>query len=88
LLTLQGLNEGNLPGDFVNYRVDSKDKEGHPSLYKGKSGCYIFFCLEGGSYYIGSAVCFYTRFKGHKFNSVRPERGGDNALYTSVREFG
>lgn len=73
---------------FVNYVVDSKDKEGHPSLYKGKSGCYAFLCLKSGSYYVGSAVCLYTRYRGHKVNSVRPKRGGDNALYLSVRELG
>ena len=67
--------------------MDSIDNEGHPSRYKGESGCYVFFCLKGG-YYIGSAVCLHTRYKAHRVNSVRPDRGGNNALYLSVREFG
>jgi hypothetical protein len=71
----------------VDYKIDSKDKNGHPGLYKGKSGCYVFLCLENGSYYIGSPVCLYTRYKSHKVNSIRPDRGGDTALYLSVREF-
>lgn len=29
--------------DFIDYRVDGQDKQGHPSLYTGKSGCYAFF---------------------------------------------
>jgi len=90
------VKEGDLSVDFIGWIV--KIKKG--ILYKGKSGCYIFICLEAtpskvmgrlrspGDYYIGSAVCFYTRFKSHKINSVRPDRGGYNALYTSVRELG
>ncbi len=26
--------------DFPDYGVDGQDKQGHPSLYTGKSGCY------------------------------------------------
>lgn len=89
LLPWQGfVKKEDLQRDYVNYQVDSQNKEGHPSLYRGKSGCYIFFCLKNGSYYIGSAVCLHTRYKSHKVNSIRPERGGDNALYLSVRELG
>lgn len=44
---------GNLQRDFVNYRVNSNDKPGHPRLYKGKSGCYIFWCLNDDSYIVG-----------------------------------
>ena len=73
--------------DFVNYRVNSDDKQGHPRLYKGKSGCYIFWCINEDSYYVGSAICLYNRYKSHKLNSYRPERGGDNALYSLVRKF-
>lgn len=71
-----------------NYEVESKNNKGHPSLYKGQSGCYIFYCKKTNSLYIGSAVCFYTRFKGHKVNSYRPNRGGYNALYRSVGDLG
>ena len=67
--------------------MDSIDNKGHPSLYKGESGCYVFL-FKRGYYYIGSAVCLHTRYKAHRVNSVRPDRGGDNALYLSVREFG
>ena len=73
--------------DFVNYRVNSDDKQGHPRFYKGKSGCYIFWCINDDSYYIGSAICLYNRYKSHKLNSYRPERGGDNALYSLVHKF-
>lgn len=75
-------------GDFLDYRVDGQDKEGHPSLYTGKSGCYAFLCLNTGDYYVGSAVCLNTRYKAHKVNSSRPERGGSNSLYLSVRKHG
>lgn len=75
-------------GDFLDFRVDGLDKEGHPSLYTGKSGCYAFLCLKTGDYYVGSAVCLNTRYKAHKVNSSRPERGGSNSLYLSVRKHG
>lgn len=74
--------------DFRDYGVDGSDKLGHPSLYTGKSGCYAFLCLKTGDYYIGSAVCLNTRYKAHKINSSRPERGGTNSLYLSVRKHG
>ena len=32
--------------DFLGYGVDGQDKQGHPSLYAGKSGCYAFLCLK------------------------------------------
>ena len=44
--------------------------------------------LNLGTFYIGSAICLYTRFKSHKVNSMRPKRGGDNAFYLAVRESG
>ena len=65
-----------------------KIKKGHPSLYKGKAGCYIFLNLINNQYYIGSAICLNSRYKNHKVNSVRPDRGGDNVLYLAVRELG
>jgi len=74
--------------DFLDYGVDGQDKQGHPSLYTGKSGCYAFLCLKTGDYYVGSAVCLNTRYKAHKVNSSRPERGGSNSLYISVRKHG
>lgn len=74
--------------DFLDYGVDGQDKQGHPSLYTGKSGCYAFLCLKTGDYYVGSAVCLNTRYKAHKVNSSRPERGGSNSLYLSVRKHG
>jgi len=74
--------------DFLNYGVDGQDKQGHPSLYTGESGCYAFLCLKTGDYYVGSAVCLNTRYKAHKVNSSRPERGGSNSLYLSVRKHG
>jgi hypothetical protein len=74
--------------EFLDYNVDSEDKQGHPSLYKGMSGCYVFMCLKTGDYYIGSAICFNTRYKAHKINSTRPERGGHNSLYLSVSKYG
>ena len=74
--------------DFLDYKVDGQDKQGHPSLYTGKSGCYAFLCLKTGDYYVGSAVCLNTRYKAHKVNSSRPERGGSNSLYLSVRKHG
>jgi hypothetical protein len=74
--------------DFTDYGVDGQDKQGHPSLYTGKSGCYAFWCLKTGDYYVGSAVCLNTRYKAHKVNSSRSERGGSNSLYLSVRKHG
>ena len=73
---------------FLAYKVDGQVKQGHPSLYKGMSGCYVFFCLKTGDFYVGSAVCLNTRYKSHKVNSSRPERGGFNSLYLSVRKHG
>jgi hypothetical protein len=74
--------------DFIDYVVDGQDKQGHPSLYTGKAGCYAFLCLKTNDYYVGSAVCLNTRYKAHKVNSSRPERGGSNSLYLSVRKHG
>lgn len=74
--------------DFIDYRIDGQDKQGHPCLYTGNSGCYAFLCLKTGDYYVGSAVCLNTRYKAHKVNSSRPERGGSNSLYLSVRKHG
>lgn len=74
--------------EYTSYKVNSKDKKAHPSLYSSKSGCYMFECLDTGSQYIGSAICLYTRYKAHMVNSIRPERGGNNAFYLSVRELG
>jgi hypothetical protein len=74
--------------DFQDYAVDGLDKQGHPSFYTGMSGCYAFFCLKTGDYYIGSAVCLNTRYKAHKVYSSRPERGGSNSLYLSVHKHG
>lgn len=88
LLNLKDLADKGYIGDFVDYAMDSKDKKGHPSLYQGNSGCYLFLNLNLGIFYIGSAICLYTRFKSHKVNSMRPERGGDNAFYLAVRELG
>lgn len=77
------------PRDFLDYMVDGSDKQGHPSLYTGNSGCYAFFCLKTGDYYIGSAICLNTRYKTHKMRSSRPEeRGGSTSLYLSVRKHG
>lgn len=73
---------------YPYYVVDGQDKQGHPSLYTGMSGCYAFLCLKTGDYYVGSAVCLNTRYKAHKVNSSRPERGGSNSLYLSVRRHG
>ena len=74
--------------DFPDYKVDGPDKQGHPSLYTGVSGCYAFLCLKTGQYYVGSAICLNTRYKAHKVNSSRPERGGSNSLYLSVQKNG
>jgi hypothetical protein len=76
------------PRGFVDYLVDGPDKQGHPSLYIGNSGCYAFLCLKTGDYYIGSAICLNTRYKTHKVISSRPERGGYTSLYLSVRKHG
>nr|YP_009072388.1 truncated GIY-YIG endonuclease [Sclerotinia borealis]AHX83030.1 truncated GIY-YIG endonuclease [Sclerotinia borealis] len=76
------------PKDFIDYPIDGPDKQGHPSLYAGKSGCYAFLCLKTGDYYVGSAICLNTRYKTHKVRSSRPERGGSTSLYLSVREHG
>ena len=74
--------------EFHDYVVDGQDKQGHPSLYTGVSGCYAFLCLKTGEYYVGSAICLNTRYKAHKVNSSRPERGGSNSLYLSVQKHG
>lgn len=76
------------PKDYIDYPIDGPDKQGHPSLYAGKSGCYAFLCLKTGDYYVGSAICLNTRYKTHKVRSSRPERGGSTSLYLSVREHG
>jgi len=87
-MSLDKLTYGITPKDFVDYRVDGQDKQGHPSLYTGKSGCYAFLCLKTGDYYVGSAICLYTRYKAHKVTSNRPEKGGSTSLYLSVRKHG
>lgn len=88
LMSLEEYPKKIIPRDFPDYRVDGPGKSGHPSVYIGKSGCYAFLCLKTGDYYIGSAVCLNTRYKAHKVNSSRPERGGSNSLYLSVRKHG
>lgn len=88
LISLEEYTKEITPGDFLDYGVDGADKQGHPSLYTGKSGCYAFLCLKTGDYYVGSAVCLNTWYKAHKVNSSRPERGGSNSLYLSVRKHG
>lgn len=75
-------------GDFIDYRVDGQDKQGHPSLYTGKSGCYAFLCLKTGDYYVGLAICLYIRYKMHKVRSSRPEKGGSTSLHLSIRKYG
>ncbi len=80
-------NQGD-KGSNTNHTSSEKIKKGHPSLYKGKAGCYIFLNLINNQYYIGSAICLNSRYKNHKVNSVRPDRGGDNVLYLAVRELG
>lgn len=74
--------------DFRDYVVDGPDKQGHPSLYTGESGCYAFLCLKTGDYYVGSAICLNTRYKTHKVRSSRPEKGGSTSLYLSIRKHG
>lgn len=88
LISLDGYTKEITKGDFIDYQVDGQNKQGHPSLYTGESGCYAFLCLKTGDYYVGSAVCLNTRYKAHKVNSSRPERGGSNSLYLSVRKHG
>jgi len=88
LMSLDKYTKEIAPRDYIDYGVDGPDKQGHPSLYIGMSGCYAFLCLKTGDYYVGSAVCLNTRYKAHKVNSSRPERGGSNSLYLSVRKHG
>ena len=88
LMSLGKDNKEITPRDFPDYKVDGPDKQGHPSLYTGVSGCYAFLCLKTGEYYVGSAICLNTRYKAHKVNSSRPERGGSNSLYLSVQKHG
>nr|AVD96792.1 GIY-YIG homing endonuclease [Ophiostoma novo-ulmi subsp. novo-ulmi] len=85
---VEGIKQINISNDLPSYLVEGSDKQGHPYLYTGMSGCYIFYCLKTGQYYVGSAICFNTRYKAHKVNSSRPERGGSNSLYLSVEKFG
>lgn len=61
LMSLDKQTKEITPKDFLDYVVDGQDKQGHPSLYTGKSGCYAFLCLKTGDYYVGSAVCLNTR---------------------------
>lgn len=49
---------------------------------------YLFVNTVTGQQYFGSAICLYTRYKAHIVNSTRPNRGGDNPLYTSIRKYG
>lgn len=88
LMHLDKHTKGITQRDFIDYVVDGPDKQGHPSLYTGKSGCYAFLCLKTGDYYVGSAICFNTRYKAHKVRSSRPEKGGSTSLYLSVRKHG
>lgn len=88
LMSLDKFTKENTERSFRDYKVDGKDKQGHPSLYKGKSGCYAFLCLKTGDYYVGSALCLYTRYKAHMAISSRPEKGGSTTLYLAVRKHG
>lgn len=88
IMSLDKFTKEIIKGCFIDYKVDGNDKQGHPSLYTGKSGCYVFLCLKTGHYYIGSAICLYTRYKTHKVISSRPEKGGSTPLYLSVRKHG
>jgi hypothetical protein len=88
LISLDKFDKEIIQRDFIDYRVDGPDKQGHPSLYTGKSGCYAFLCLKTGDYYVGSAICLYTRYKTHKVRCSRPEKGGSTSLYLSIRKHG
>lgn len=74
--------------DYEYYSVKSNNKTNRASNYKGKSGLYVFECLDTGFQYIGSTSCLYTRYKAHMINSTRIERGGNNAFYQAARKFG
>ena len=88
LISLDKFDKEIISKDFLDYRIEGQDKQGHPSLYAGKSGCYAFLCLKTGDYYVGSAICLYTRYKTHKVRSSRPEKGGTTSLYLSIRKHG
>ena len=92
LLSLSGttgkLASDKATSDYEYYSVKSNNKTNRASNYKGKSGLYVFECLDTGFQYIGSTSCLYTRYKAHMINSTRIERGGNNAFYQAARKFG
>lgn len=52
------------------------------------AGVYVLYHKEKNYFYIGSASSLSTRFKQHILNSSRPHRGGNNKLYSFVKENG
>lgn len=81
-----------MDADFpiTEYQVDLASLDGMKkvSKYSGIGGVYLFSHKEQNDFYIGSAIDFYTRFKSHQTNSIRPNRGGNSKFYRYLRENG
>src|ERR1700749_2853520 len=68
--------------DTITYDLkNNKEAENHPRRLAGTSGCYLFTNILTNQQYIGSSIDLYNRFKSHKINSIRPNRGGNTPLY-------
>ena len=74
--------------DGVEENKLSTDLNKIPLELVNVSGVYILYHKDPKNFYIGSASSLRARFKQHILNSTRPYRGGNNKLYTFVRENG
>jgi hypothetical protein len=74
----------------IESKVDLGVLEGmkQVSKYSGIGGVYLFSHKESNDFYIGSTIDFYTRFKTHQTNSIKPNRGGNSKFYKYFRENG
>lgn len=75
---------------IIESQVDLAELDGMKQVFKYSSigEVYLFSHKEKNDFYIGSATDFYTRFKSHQTNSIRPSRGRNSKFYKYLRENG
>jgi GIY-YIG catalytic domain len=79
------LNLNNLDFKYINILIKSKEEI---KKYKNEAGIYIIKDNNSSHFYIGSSINIYSRFKGHLFNYLRTQRGGNSLFYKYVKASG
>ena len=75
----------NLPETQISINLNMEGKFKEVSKFLDVSGVYLFMHKDSVSFYIGSAISFYSRFKSHLINSTRVSRGGNSKFYKFVK---